>query len=341
MTDATKHWSDMATEMVNTWTETGNQMWKSWFDLMSTVPGANPISQAQPELKEATQRFLDNRELVVRFLKISVDAWRDIFPKIQAGGKDWQEVLKNYTEQMKEQFAVFTSGAKLVQNTTDLWNIYLEETRKFSQLWLNPSLFSGDMMTKALTGNTSAIVELNNLYWKLLYEDSVGNLMQAPSLGLPREFNRKLLNGFEAWRVLYQATANYEVVLANIQVKSFEALMKELVSLAEKGKQIKDWKEFQQVWSETADQVFSDAFCEEENLKIRGKFLNSLNAYRVQQQELMEISLKMMNLPSRSEVDEIHKTIYELRKEVKSLKKALAKYESAAEVNTSCYPPEE
>jgi polyhydroxyalkanoate synthesis regulator phasin len=37
----------------------------------------------------------------------------------------------------------------------------------------------------------------------------------------------------------------------------------------------------------------------------------------------MEIYLRSMNLPTRSEVDEIHRTIYELRKEVKSLKKAL------------------
>ena len=38
--------------------------------------------------------------------------------------------------------------------------------------------------------------------------------------------------------------------------------------------------------------------------------------------------MKMMNMPLRSEVDEVHKNIYELRKEVKALKKALAKYEA-------------
>ena len=46
----------------------------------------------------------------------------------------------------------------------------------------------------------------------------------------------------------------------------------------------------------------------------------------------MEIYLRSMNLPTRSEVDEIHRTIYELRKEVKSLKKALGE-KPAAESN--------
>ena len=34
----------------------------------------------------------------------------------------------------------------------------------------------------------------------------------------------------------------------------------------------------------------------------------------------MELSLNMMNMPTRKEIDEIHKTIYELRKEIKQLK---------------------
>jgi polyhydroxyalkanoate synthase subunit PhaE len=36
-------------------------------------------------------------------------------------------------------------------------------------------------------------------------------------------------------------------------------------------------------------------------------------------------------MPVRSEVDEMHKNIYELRKEVKTLKKSLAKYEALFE----------
>jgi polyhydroxyalkanoate synthesis regulator phasin len=44
---------------------------------------------------------------------------------------------------------------------------------------------------------------------------------------------------------------------------------------------------------------------------------------RLYQQQLMEVFLKMYDLPTRSEVDEIHRSIYEMRKEIKSLKKAL------------------
>lgn len=322
-----KDWNDMANDVVNTWTEAGTLMWKSWFDLMSSVPTNTTNPNAGSELEDATQKFLDNRELVISFLKISVDAWKNIFPKIETGD-DWQQILNKSIEQMREQFTSFSAGAmKTSQNTSELWQIYLQQMQKFTQLWVDPLGIFPATLSKAATGESSAIIELNNLYWNLLYDESFGSFMQTPSLGLPREFNGKIMQGFEAWKNLYKASIDYQVILGNIQFKSFEALMKKLVSLSEKGKTVKDWREFQTIWSEVADDVFEKAFFDEANLKIRGNFLNALNCYRIQQQELMEISMKMMNLPLRSEVDEIHKTIYELRKEIKHLKKLVAKSE--------------
>lgn len=323
----TTAWTEMATQVVNTWTETGTKMWKSWFDVMGTIPTPNPLTDNQPEMKNVAQRFLNNRDLLVRFLKLSVEAWQDIFPKIETGD-DWQNVLKKYTEQMQNQLNSFSSSyLNINQNSAELWQLYLEETQKFSQLWTDPLGLSMGNMNKAFSGNSSALIELNNFYWNLLYEETFGSLMQTPLLGPSREFNGKLLTGFEAWKNLYKSTIDYELVLGDIQVKSFEALMKELVTKAEKGEKIDDWKQFQALWSQIADDVFEQAFCEEHNLKIRGEFLNNLNKYRIQQQQLMEVYLNMMNLPSRSEIDEVHRSIYELKKEVKSLKKQVANYE--------------
>jgi class III poly(R)-hydroxyalkanoic acid synthase PhaE subunit len=323
----TTAWTEMANQVVNTWTETGTKMWKSWFDVMGAIPTPNPMIENQSELKDVAQRFLNNRDLLVHFLKLSVEAWQDIFPKIESGD-DWQNVLKKYTEQMQNQLNTFASSyLNVSKNSAQLWQLYLEETQKFSQLWIDPLGLSMGNMSKAISGNSSALIELNNFYWNLLYEETFGSLMRTPLLGPTREFNGKLLSGFEAWTNLYKSSIDYQLVLGDIQVKSFEALMKELITKAEKGEKIDDWKQFQALWSQVADDVFEQAFCEEHNLKIRGEFLNNLNKYRIQQQELMEVYLNLMNLPSRKEIDEVHRTIYELKKEVKSLRKQLAKYE--------------
>jgi polyhydroxyalkanoate synthesis regulator phasin len=45
--------------------------------------------------------------------------------------------------------------------------------------------------------------------------------------------------------------------------------------------------------------------------------------YKIMQHDVVEMVLKSLNLPTRSELDDAYKTLYELRKEVKVLKKAL------------------
>lgn len=329
--EETMAWSEMANKAVNTWAETGTQMWKSWLDLMGSAYNKEGIAASNSYYQEVQERFLNNQQLLMRFLSLSVKAWQDIFPKVESGD-NWQETLNKYTEEMRNQLSNYTSGAiKINQDAAELWQLYIKEMQKFSQLSLDPLGMFIAPTRLAMTGNSSAWIELNNHYWNLLYEESFGSLMKSPILGPTREFNGKLLAGFEAWKNLYKASINYQIVLADIQVRSFEALMGELVTKAEKGDTVQNWRQFQQIWSEVSDTVFEEAFCQEENLKIRGNFINALNSYRLKQQELMELSMKMMNMPVRSEIDEIHKTIYELRKEVKTLKKALAKYEETPE----------
>lgn len=320
----------MADQWVSTWTEAGTQMWKSWFDMMGRTV-QTPISDTKPNWDDVTRRFVDNQQLFLRLLKLSFNSWQELFPKIEAGG-DWQHFLQNYTEQVRSQLEEFSTGAaKVSQDSTELWKLYVDQTRKISQLWAD-SLGSAiaPFGRASFSGATEPWIELNNLYWNLLYEETFGSLMQSPLLGPTREVNGKLLRAFDAWAKLYRSSADFQVVLANVQVQSFEELMRELVTRAEKGDTVKDWRQFQQLWGQVADSVFERAFCNEENLKIRGRFLNSLNTYRIQQQALMDVWMKAMNMPLRSEIDEVHKTVYELRKEVKSLKKTIARYEAQA-----------
>jgi class III poly(R)-hydroxyalkanoic acid synthase PhaE subunit len=338
MNNTTTTWNGMTDQWVNTWTEAGTQMWKNWFDLMGQTV-KTPVRDTKPAWDEMTQRLIDNQQLFLRLLKLSFHSWQELFPTIEAGG-DWQQSLKNYTEQVRNQLEEFSTSANNVsQDSTELWKLYVEQTRKVSQLWAD-ALGSAiaPFGQASFSGSTEPWLELNNLYWNLLYEETFGSLMQSPLLGPTREANGKLLRAFDAWAKLYRANADYQVVLANIQVKSFEELMRELISRAEKGDTVKDWRQFQQLWGQIADSVFETAFCNEDNLKIRGRFLNSLNTYRIQQQALMDVWMKAMNMPLRSEIDEVHQTIYELRKEVKSLKKTIARYEAQAQTVSTAAP---
>lgn len=209
------------------------------------------------------------------------------------------------------------------QNPVELWQIYVEGLQKLGQLWAELLRQSLENTSKAVVGDHSALLELTNLYWNI-YEKTFGSFLQSPTLGYNREFNNKWLLGSDSWINFYKASFDYQVVLVDVWVRAFEELMRELVSSEEKGETVQNWRQFLQVWSSVFDRAFAQTFRSSDALEIQGKFLNAGMTYRLHQQQLMEVFLKMNDLPTRSEVDEVHRSIYELRKEIKSLKKALA-----------------
>jgi class III poly(R)-hydroxyalkanoic acid synthase PhaE subunit len=191
------------------------------------------------------------------------------------------------------------------------------------ELWAGLLRLSLEIVSKALVSYALALSELANLYWDI-YEKTFGTVLQSPSLGYTREFNNKLFKSFDAWINFYKANFEYQVVLVDVWLKAFEELTRELASFTEKGETLQNWQQFLQVWSSVFDRVFAQTFRSVDALEVQGKFLNSALTYKLHQQQLMEVFLKMYDLPTRSEVDEIHRSIYEMRKEIKSLKKALA-----------------
>lgn len=324
MENETNPWSDMANQWVKTWTQTGTEIWKGWFDTMNASLTSGTDENGQSASGFAAGQMAPNQAALMRFLQFSFEAWKDLLPQVESGA-NWQETLENYSRQVRQQIEDFAAGPrKLTESTTGLWKLYVGQMQKFGQTWMNYTGAATVPFSSAMMGKSEALIELNNLYWDQLYQPTFGTVLQSPMLGVSRELNGAVLRHFQAWTDFYRASNDYQVVLADIQVRAFGKLMEELASRASKGEKVESWRQFQQLWSVTIDDVFEETFCSEDQLKIRGRFINSLNAYRVEQQKLMEIWMGSLNLPLRSEIDEMHKTIYELRKEVKSLKKQLA-----------------
>ena len=211
-------------------------------------------------------------------------------------------------------------------NFIELWLLYVKGLQKLAQLWAELLPQSLDM-SRMESGDDSILFEPINFYWNI-YEKTVGSFLQSPTLGYTREFNHKLLGGFDSWINFYKASFDYQLVLLNVWAKAFDELMRELAASEGKSRTIQNWRQFLQVWSSLFDRVFAETFRSQDTVEIQGKFLNAALTYRLHQQQLMEVFLKMNDLPTRSEVDEVHRSIYEMRKEIKSLKKAVAESQS-------------
>ncbi|PIG92203.1 hypothetical protein CSQ79_16330 [Gloeocapsopsis sp. IPPAS B-1203] len=199
---------------------------------------------------------------------------------------------------------------QIESNYAQLW----QTTKEFNQLWIDLLAL---VINNSKFGDRSLLLELNDLYWDI-YEKTFSQWLQSPSLGITREFNHKLFQGIDTWLNFCKASFDYQIVITDVWVKTFAEIQQ-----LDFNKQDPNWRKLLQVWSHSFDRIFAQTFRSEEALQIQGNFLNTAMKYRFYQQQLIELFLKMYDLPVKSEIDELYRSIYELRKEVKSLKKAL------------------
>ena len=108
----------------------------------------------------------------------------------------------------------------------------------------------------------------------------------------------QLLKTFDALIQLSQASFDYQLVLADIWIKAFSELTRELASYEAKGETIKDWRQFLEVWSNIFDREFAHKFRSDDAQAIQGKLLKVAMNYWLEQQQLLKGVPKMLELPS-------------------------------------------
>lgn len=332
--------SKQAETLLKALTEAQVEMWKSWCGLIQTAPAppypgfvdqwralANQglmgwTAESEQIVKDVAKRLLGAQDAMTRFLELSVGAWKVMAPKAESG-EDWETILKKYTGQLREQLVQSPEAiAGTVQDTGELWRLYLEEWQKLTQPWAESLRRAPWHFGQASTGDGSGLIELMNLYGDA-YGRTFGRLLESPSLGHTRELNEDLLKGFDAWLDYRRASFEYQVELAEGWTRAFEEFMQKLVSLAEKGETVQSLRQLVLLWIDVIDQVFAEVFRSKEYIRIQGHLVNTATAYKLREREIVEAFLKISHLPSRSELDEAYRRIYHLRKDVKELKNAL------------------
>ena len=334
-------WNEQAELLTNAFTETQAKIWQSWCELFRTVPGPmvpfcsgveqwrdltskgiqDWTAESEQVVKDVAQRLHVAQDTAMRFLELSLSAWKAMTPKVQSG-EDWHTIFANYSTRLREQF-VFSpdSMTKTVGDMTELWRLYLEEWQKLNQPWAESWRRASWHFGQAATGDGSALIKLTNLYWDA-YERTFGRLMESPSLGHTRELNEQLLKGFDAWLDFRRASFEYQVVMSETWCRSFERFIGRLVSQAEAGKPVEDLRQLLYLWLDVVDENFLGVFRSEEYIRMQGQLMNTAMTYRIHERDIVEAFLKISHVPSRSELDEAYRRIYELRKEVKELKSA-------------------
>jgi hypothetical protein len=133
----------------------------------------------------------------------------------------------------------------------------------------------------------------------------------------------------QAWRDVALALAHFQELQAELHAKITAAQMAALTLLEERarqraqaGKPLREPRELYDLWVDCGEETYaqmahSEAYCE-----LQARFANAAIELRARQQAVIERAAKQFGMPTRSELDSVHRQLRALRAELDRLSAA-------------------
>ena len=119
-------------------------------------------------------------------------------------------------------------------------------------------------------------------------------------------------------------------MVAKVWMAAYGDFLPALQSAAVAGKPATSSRELLDRWTATVNERLLKAQRSGEFLEVQRRLLDALLKSRAAEHELVEIGAKAADLPTRSEMDEVHRTLHSVKRELRALQRRLAAAEQAS-----------
>ena len=141
-----------------------------------------------------------------------------------------------------------------------------------------------------------------------------------PAVGPAREKSEKMMKGFSTFVNLYAAGMDTSSNLQNVFMEAMQKVQDKIPADMDGEISPEKYKEFYNIWVDTYSETFKDFSKSGHFVSDIGKLNSHLMDFQKYNREMLEENyLKPMNLPTKTQIDEINKELYSLKKTVKEL----------------------
>ncbi|EKD38487.1 MAG: PhaE [uncultured bacterium] len=161
-----------------------------------------------------------------------------------------------------------------------------------------------------------------------LYRTELQKYLKIPKIGLPREFHERLSeladksNIFSSHLIelIYQFSTPFE--------KTNRAMQAKIKGMLEGGEVVEDTKQVYNDWIKALEGHFMELLKSGEYTDVLNNTITSLAAYKGVKNDVADVFLKEMQIPTGREMDEVYKDIYHMKKKIRELTKQVEKLQS-------------
>ncbi len=154
--------------------------------------------------------------------------------------------------------------------------------------------------------------------WLKTYEATFGRLAEMPAMGPTREKSEKMMRGLSHFVNLYTTWMDSSINSQSVFMEAMRRMREKMPTEMEGEISPEKYNDFYKTWIETYSETFKEFLKSGHFASDMGKLMSHFMEFQKYNREMLEENyLKPMNLPTKTEIDEINKELYSLKKAVK------------------------
>jgi polyhydroxyalkanoate synthesis regulator phasin len=157
--------------------------------------------------------------------------------------------------------------------------------------------------------------------WTDIYEKEFRQFFQIPQLGLTRTYQEKINAAMDAYNRFQATLAEFLRLLSMPFNRSLAVMQDQMSELAKKGEMPEDAQVYYRNWVKVLEGHFMTLFQTPEYVQTLAKTIASLSEFSQAKDAVVEDMLKSVPVASRTEVDDLAREVYELKKRIRRLEK--------------------
>lgn len=203
------------------------------------------------------------------------------------------------------------------------------------EMWTAATSLFQTLTAKLPTGETSAATEatLRSMMDPRSWAAGVGEMdgvlarMAHGVAGGPRfadlwDVERRYARVMAAWIEVRRAGLEHNAVVLQAWMEAGQAFTEEWAGHTSIEAATPDAKQAMAIWTETANRKLLETQRSEPFLRTQTGTIRATTELRMAQQDLVEHVGKNYGFPTRTELDDVHRTVTELRRELRAMKRA-------------------
>jgi len=304
-------------------TDTMTGMFQQYYNMLNNGMGDWQKHMQHVSMEDVYKNMINTGSGFAKFAEL----WTPMFKSIQdkSFNMDMYKQMMNpelYKDMMDKYLGLFPESARTQMQ--QMGNMMTEGMKQFTQAGMDNYNFLRNGMNQFGNGN-HAFESMMNGYNQF---SSMMNEAAAPfaKMATPNEYTRamgkmnEIANQIAAYNM---KNADLQYMIYNTGGKVMDALAENVAAKVKDGVEIKSMLGLYQEWLNISDKVFVNLFESDDYSRLMAEVGSMQMKLRKEIEAMMEKSFDNIPVAKRSEIDELTKTVYDLKKQVRQLEKML------------------